>query len=206
MGTSNGGDIDSIAIVATGPSVANLTRPDADCVIAVNAAIELVTPDIWFTLDLSLANRTRVYAPIPGVRYVVACGPRCRHRDQLPGHVRILRRIEGSGASDVTDLASYWFCRWRAKAGLSEDPGAIHTGNSVYGALGLAYHMRPRRIVLYGLDGTQERRATGGKPNRLDHLPMLFASAVPQLQAAGIDVRNANPASRIDCFAPLEAA
>lgn len=88
----------------------------------------------------------------------------------------------------------------RAPGGLSEDPGTINTGNSGFGGLGLAYHMRPHKVALLGVDGRKERRVDGGMPRSLDHLPALFESAVPQLRSAGIEVANGSPDSEVDCF------
>lgn len=194
---------DTIAIVATGPSVkdVDLSAIEADVTIGVNGAIELFKPDIWFSLDPSPINRYRIANPLPGVRYVVAFPDHA----PTPPHVKRLRRIhkERSGPPPLGGGADFWMWRWQAMEGLSEDPEAIHTGNSAYGALGLAYHLRPRCIVLYGVDGTPEDRATGGRPRCLDHLPVLFASALPQLHAAGIQVFNASSGSRIKCFQEL---
>ena len=194
----------TIAIVATGPSVLeqDLTAIPADTIIAVNGAIDLVNPDIWFTLDLSPDNLQRLTHPRPGIEYIVGWCPERHSRLILPAHVRKVMRLKEERSSRPPALTGpeYWMWRWSAKRGLSEDPRSIHTGNSAYGALGLAYHMRPAHILLYGIDGSRHDRATGGRPNRLDHLPLLFASAVPQLEKVGIDVVNMSPKSRLCCF------
>ena len=190
----------TIAIVATGPSVldVDLAAIEADVTIAVNGAIELLKPDIWFSLDPSPINRFRVNNPVDGVKYVVAFPDHA----STPKHVTRLKRVSAKRGKppSLKKGAAFWMWRWSAMKGLSEDPDAIHTGNSAYGALGLAYHLRPRKIILYGVDGTQEARATGGQPRCLDHLPKLFASAIGQLREAHIEVYNASPRSRITCF------
>lgn len=191
--------VDTIAIVATGPSVRG-QKIAADMVIAVNSAIEICKPDVWFTLDLSPENERIINNPIPGVEYCCALP----HWETVPSHAKTYQRIEGNYARPykltTANRAHYWLWRWSAMLGLSENPDAIHTGNSAYGALGLAYHLRPKKIILYGVDGTQEERVTGSYPNYLYHLPLLFASAKPQLQRAGIKVYNASPISLINCF------
>ena len=94
------------------------------------------------------------------------------------------------------------------RCALSEDPGAIHTGNSGWGALGLAYHMRPRKVALLGVDANGAGHAYADIPQRpgeLDHLPLLFVSACGQLEARGIQVRNGSPESNVTCWPRVEA-
>jgi len=86
------------------------------------------------------------------------------------------------------------------KRGLSEDPTKIHTGNSAYGALGLAYHLGFEKLVFIGLDaggdhcdGTQQIM----KDVAFAHLNELFTSALPQVEGR---VVNASPNSTVDCF------
>jgi len=191
----------TVLIVATGPSVegVDLSRiPPRVLVVAVNGAIQwLPRADVWFSLDPSATVRALAATPRPGVRYVMAVPddygtPVARlrgHREPREPHVTYLRRVNGDGP-------------WNARATLSEDTSAIHTGNSAWGALGYAYHLRPGKVGLLGVDGTSERYAydTGAPRNQFDHLPDLFASAVPQLAAAGVRVRNGSPASCVTCF------
>ncbi|MAY26188.1 MAG: norphogenetic protein [Polycyclovorans sp.] len=165
-------------------------------IIAVNGAIDwLPRADLWFPLDMSEENRQRFDRQRPAVKYI-ACGE--------PGHVR---RVSHRGA-EPADKSSpeWWRWRWSANLGLSEDPGAIHTGNSAYGALGLAYHMRPKRIVLCGVDADDQPRIDGKMTRSLAHLSMLFESALPQLRGAGIEVVNASPWSRVTCFPKIDPA
>jgi len=104
--------------------------------------------------------------------------------------VKILKRIQGEK-----------YGRAKAPGGLSDDPTAINTGNSGFGALNLAYHMRPEKIVLLGIDANHNLpRVTGGYSRSLDHLPELFGTACPQLKAAGIQVVNGSLISKITCF------
>lgn len=190
----------NVAIVASGPSAAGLQLPAGCTVIAVNGAIEwLPRADYWFTLDLSPENMRRARNPRRGVRYVVADN-RVR-QEELP-HAKILRRVEQHNTVQPGPVGSerWWLWRWSCALGLSEDEGAVHTGNSAYGALNLAYHLRPARIALFGVDGTQETKLGGGEPRSLAHLPLLFASAEPQLARAKIQVLNGSVESRITCF------
>ncbi len=181
---------DRVLIVASGPSLMSI-RPDRvfsarAVVIAVNGAIDwLGIADYWFTLDPSAVNMRRACNPAPGARYVMAV-PNCV---TLPAHVARMNRVTG----DLYD----WV---RAPGGLSDDPCSINTGNSAFGALNLAYHMRPDKIALLGVDGSQQRRVDGGMPRSLAHLPELFATACDQLDRAGIQVVNGSPESAVDCF------
>ncbi len=184
-------------IAGSGPSLAAMVRQSIPfCqVIAVNGAVHQVQADHWFTLDPSTANRDRMRRPIPGVRYWAAVPPdygtpsaqTAEMRTPADAHVTYLQRLVGDGT-----LGS--------RPGLSSDPGAIHTGNSAYGALGLAYLMGARRIVLVGVDGAGGYHGAAGAPRDLRHLPDLFASAVPQLASAGVQVVNASMESTIQCF------
>lgn len=190
-----------VLIVAAGPSVEGVDLsmvPPRVTVIAVNGAIRF-TPkvDVWFTLDPSTPNRALLRERRPGVRYVMAVpddygspGAAVQaHRAPRDPGVTYLRRVSGDGP-------------WSARPGLVEDRGAIHTGNSAWGALGYAYHLRPGKIGLLGVDGTSGGYAylSGAPRPQFDHLPDLFASALPQLQAAGVSVRNGSPESRVVCF------
>lgn len=188
--------MNGVVILCTGPSAAGIV-PDVAAardrgvhVIGVNGALEHATAALssWFTLDASAANRIRMSYPVPGIAMTAALP------DYMPSpsHVRRYWRMTGPGILSARD-------------GLSEDPAGIHTGNSGYGALGLAYHMRAaglRRIAILGLDATPGGYFYGGlgPSGRMDHLPALFASAIPQLSAAGIEVVNGSPESAITCF------
>jgi hypothetical protein len=181
---------DRVIVAASGPSIAAVTPEQVlsagATVIAVNGAIDwLGRADYWFTLDPSQVNTVRARHRVEGCRYVMAL-PRIAW---CPMGVTRLLRVEGK-----------LFGKARAPGGLSRDHGAINTGNSGFGALNLAYHMRPKKILLLGVDAKQERRVDGGMPRKLDHLPGLFATAVPQLEVAGVEVVNGSPFSAVTCF------
>lgn len=196
--------IERALIVGTGPSVAGV---DIDVgkrvtIIAVNGAIEwLRDADIFFTLDPSVYVRGLIKRRREGVRYFAAIPDDygqtnarvVAHRDRAEHYVTYLRRIEGP-------------LRCGACPRLSNNPGGIHTGNSLYGALGLAYLAGARRIGILGLDGTQDGYAYSTARPRTDfqHLPALFESAREQLEAEGIEVRNGSPQSKVICWPKCE--
>lgn len=168
-------------IVASGPSAAGFVPPDGVLVIAVNGAIEWVPrADYWFTLDPSAANRRRWCNPRTGVKY---CAAVPADWPQLPPHVRRFERVCSTRRFTCEPKSPEgWLRRWQAVPRLCVKSGKIHTGNSAWGALGLAYHLGARRVALVGVDATQEPRAEGGEPNNLSHLPLLFATAIDQIE------------------------
>lgn len=190
-----------VAIVASGPSARGFKAPPGVTVIAVNGAIEWVDrADYWFTLDPGARNRSRMHNQRPGVTYLAAVPdefgtPEARYPGMklpAPPGVRYLRRVAGPGILGSMPR-------------LSRDAGQIHTGNSGYGALGVAYLFRAKRIALFGIDASRAHRIEGGRPSRLDHLPPLFASARPQLQAAGTKVIDTSLHGGLRCFQKMTA-
>ena len=164
-------------IVADGPSAAGFEPPDDVTVIAVNGAIEwLSRADYFFTLDLSAANLQRLQRRRKDVIY-------CAAGMNTPLHgVERYQRVAKQGIEPANDSGpEWWLWRWSCVLGLSENKQKIHTGNSAYGALGLAYHLGIEDVALIGVDATTEERICGGRPNNLSHLPLLFASALSQI-------------------------
>lgn len=174
-------------------------------VIAVNGAIDHTPADMWFSLDMSPDNMARMRRRVARARYVAAVpdtfgtedAPCSWQRGDVPQGVTYLRRIVRAEPKDGSFEERILY---QIVGGLSEDPGAIHTGNSGFGALGLAYHLRPSRIVLLGIDGRGRKRWDGTVNGPLDHMPELFRGAVDQLDRAGIEVVNGSMTSHVRCF------
>lgn len=194
-----------ILILGFGPSLRQVERQkiidayhQGVFILAVNRSIGWApfAPG-WFTLDPNKYVYPIMKEAVPGrVCYVAVPNdygrPSARihyHRVEVPSGINYLRRIPGDGPL-------------KSKYTLSEHTGKIHTGNSVWGALGVSYLMMPEKIVILGLDGTQGEYAYGrGKPlGDLSHLPELFASAGPQLRLREIEVLNGSPNSSVTCF------
>lgn len=175
----NAGQDARAIIVGSGPSALGFRPPDDVAIFAVNGAIEwLPRADYFFTLDPSADNLRRLDNPVAGVRYFAAVPGQVL----LPGHVTRLIRVSARGPEPPAHGSpQWWLWRWSAVPGLSDKPGHIHSGNSAYGALGLAYQMGFTRVALLGVDGTTEPRIEGGRPGCLAHLPLLFASARSQI-------------------------
>lgn len=166
-------------IVGSGPSARGFEPPDGVTIIAVNGAIEwLSRADYFFTLDPSAANLCRLRNPVPGVHYCAAIPKNI----PLPAHIERLVRVSERGREPgCRGSPQWWLWRWSAMMTLSELSGHIHSGNSAWGALGLAYHFGFTDVALVGVDGTDDPRIEGGHPRNLSHLPLLFASALHQI-------------------------
>lgn len=180
------------AIVATGPSLKgkSLEFEEDVAVIAVNSAIYYQDDcDYWFTLDPSPTNIDIMANPISGVSYYAAVPLNFRN---IFNHVNYLRRLEGNGHG-----------RFKTKPYLSNDPRAIHTGNSAWGAFQLAVLMGCTRIALFGVDGAGSYHY-GGHPRNLTMVPGLFLSSVPELRKRRIEVVNGSKTSRVTCFPRME--
>lgn len=182
-----------VLIIASGPSakVIDWNKVEIDksvTVISVNGTLPYLrrVATHWFSLDLSPFNKEVMWKEkeLPIKFYAGA----------FPDYVRtetwvtFLRRRLGIGPRN-------------ACFGLSEDYEYISTGNSAYGALGLAYLMDAKKIALVGVDGTRGYWFNQGTPfGDLAVMQALFASAVPQLRKRGIQVLNGSKESIVDCF------
>jgi len=196
---------ETVLIVASGPSLKGFdfdALHNKGYVIAVNGAGRFMPwADLWLTVD-TLQLQSRVPRPFAGK--LVAAVPadfgtataRCPCDRIVPNApLHYLKRVNAPGLSEYS-------CQIR---GL----------NSAYGALNYAYHLRAKRVVLFGVDGNDPgsyfygmRRAWAKQNATLMHLPQLFESALPQLRARKIEVLNASSKSAVDCFdrvAPQEA-
>lgn len=162
-------------IVASGPSALHFIPPEDVTVIAVNGAIDwLSRVDYFFTLDPSAENIRRLKHRRKGTLY-------CAAGEAIPD-VITYQRIEYRGQEpQPRGTPEWWLWRWSAVKTLAVEQGKIHSGNSAWGALGLAYHLGFKDVALVGVDGTNEEKIGGGKCNNLSHLPLLFSSALSQI-------------------------
>jgi hypothetical protein len=198
-------NLDDVIIVCTGPSLKNFdfnSLRNKGYIIAVNDAAKFLPfANAWFTLDPWGLTTTQVpksfsgelFAAVPE-DYGTQNAASVAHRIVPSKKVNYLHRV--SFHTDERTKA-HDYLTW----GLNEDPSCINTGNSGFGALNLAYHMNAKRVFLFGIDASKgyffdERKGT----RALDHLPPIFRSAMPQLAKRNIEVINASPNSRVDCF------
>ena len=185
---------DNIIIVGSSKEAVNFQPIAGYSVIAVNNAISITrgNTDFWFTLDPSKANLQIMRTKPFSCKYYCAVPNNfqremTRKRERVPTAIHYLDRVAGDGP-------------FSCKYGLQESKYSISTGNSAYGALNLAYHMNPKKIILLGVSGDNQLKFDGKKCYDLSHLPDLFSSAVSQLEDRGIEVINGNEDTRLKCF------
>ncbi len=188
----------TVAVLAPGPSLtgedALACQAAADGVVAVSDAWSLAAwADVLYAADSDWWRYHDGVPGFPGLKLSIA-NP-TRRTDHHPDGVGVL----AFGGYD----------------GLSLDPGRLMAGrrggqNSGLQAVGLAYLLGARRIVLAGFDcGVADDGAThffGEHPARLRkaspyaHMAHAFAALAPHLAAAGVEVVNASRRSALTCF------
>jgi hypothetical protein len=99
---------------------------------------------------------------------------------------------------------------------LQEDKDKITTGDSCYGALGLAYHFEAKLIIMLGVDVNggyghwydktdPYNREWGDKFGEYQSsLPHIYEQSVEQFQKRGTVVINGSLNSAIDCFTKMK--
>jgi hypothetical protein len=196
-----------VLIVATGPSVQAVPirnfRIAADAgvhIIGVNGAVRwLPSIHTWFSCDPGPRIRPLMRRQRPGVDYYAAVpadygseNPKfSSHRGPAERNVTFLRRLP-------RDISKGFR--------LSETPDAIRTGNSAYGALGIAYLKHAERIAIVGVDGNRQRYAyLATQPNGgFNHLPGLFRAAIPQFRQRETVIVTGNLKSNVVCFPMMD--
>lgn len=185
-------------IVASGPSARGFSPPDDVTVIAVNGAVSwLPRLDYWFSLDASAANQKWLQVAIQRGASCHVAGPRwrlCRAAKRATHWKRVeAPPMDAAAMGMLYPSPEWWLGRVQGVLGICKTPGAIHTGNSAWGALGLAWHLGFRDVALVGVDASQEPRLEGGTPGNLSHLPLLFASALPDMRVVSCGALDSIP-------------
>ena len=203
---------EKVIIVAAGPSLDGFNFESLrgqGYIIAVNDAAKYVPfADAWFTLDPwglggkqlpDLSFKGELFAAVPEDFSM----PNARIRDHqqiCPRPIHYLHRII---FHTISNLEPEMYSNW----GLNEDPSCINTLNSGYGAFGIAYHYKPKKILLLGVDATSGYFYNRSVATRsLNHLPLIFRSTLSQIAKAGIEVINGSLNSKVDCFPRLTPA
>lgn len=185
-------------IVASGPSAAPMRTfrvPKKNiAVIVVNGALDWMPyADYFFTLDPSKVNRKRIRTYRHNAKYFVAYP---KSKLLLPSYVTRLDRYSPPGDEIRPDGLP------NCAIGLSERPNVIHSGNSAWGALGLAYHLGFETVGLIGVDASTEQRVEGGYSRDLTHLPAVFESAMHQIDIVNLgNMQSRIPTMSLDEFA-----
>lgn len=196
---------DKIIIIASGPSLEgfDFTRLiGKGHIICVNDSGNYVPfADSWFTLDpwgldgeqLPKRFKGKLYAAVPD-DYGRRDAKIINYRTYPRLNITFLHRLISHNYIEQTSETAF-------VTGLSPDTSCINTGNSGFGALNLAYHMKPKKILLLGIDGTIGYFYTKKERNRpLTALPLMFKSTVAQLRQDNIQVINGSEKSVINCF------
>lgn len=168
-------------IVASGPSAKGFIPPDDVTVICVNQSIDFIPRcDHWFTLDPSPANIETMKKRVNGVKYWCAFDG---NRRGIPEHVNKLKRVSQIHRRPRVNIGAEWnIYRLQCRLGLDTRKGHISTGNSAWGALGLAYHLGAKKVALVGVDASSDKKIDGKYCRTdMDHLPILFSSAKDQI-------------------------
>jgi hypothetical protein len=183
-------------IVASGPSAAPMRTMKVNskeiAVIAVNGALDWCRHfSYWFTLDPSRVNRKRMRTYRHNAKYFIAYP---KGQILIPSYVTRLERY--SPVVNPFDASKN-----PCAIGLNTAANVINSGNSAYGALGLAYHLGFEKVALIGVDANDEERIDGGNSRDLSHLPELFESAMHQIDIVNLgDMKSEIPTMNLQDF------
>lgn len=99
---------------------------------------------------------------------------------------------------------------------LCEQKDMIQTHNSAYAAFNLAYHFEPKKVLLLGVDADHEphfyddinapivyNKESLGWKTSISKIPLLFETALPQINKRGINVVNGSINSNVRCFTKM---
>lgn len=200
---------EKIIIICSGKSLFKfdfLKLKNLGHVICVNNSYKSVPFfNSWFTLDphglstgqLPKNYQGKLYCAVPQ-DFGTPTAKSLPHRVIAPKNVTYLHRLISHNDPTISSESAYVL-------GLSDDKRCISTGNSGYGALNLAYHMEPRKILILGMDGDLGYFYSDKECNRpLRFLPQMMESTIEQLQNKNIKVINGSKNSVVTCFPRYE--
>ena len=110
---------------------------------------------------------------------------------------------------DTTTRPGWTALRNTGFEGLETEPKAIRTGfNGGYQAIGLAYHLGAKRVILLGFDMQSDANGRchwhpehpDGKVSPYAQFIGAFDTIVQPLKSAGVEVINCTPGSALTCF------
>lgn len=198
---------DKVLIIGGGESLIgfdfNRLKGFDGVIVTVNNVINhLPRVDYWITVD-PMSNGSPQQAMVnrkEGIYYFCAYPREDDEHYQTVQGVHYLERIV---PEDKEGLIENYM--------LQEDKDKITTGDSCYGALGLAYHFEASKIILLGIDGygyghwydksDPYNKGWGEKfDNYLSRIPLIYSNSVRQFEDRGCKVVNGSPESKIDCF------
>jgi hypothetical protein len=188
---------DNIIIVCGGRSLSKFDFSlikDLGTIIVVNTSFTVVPfADYWFTLDITGVQQP-TSSNFSGKLYAAVPQTYGTQNQVVTKNITYLHRLISHNDPTISSESAY-------VTGLSEDNGCINTGNSGFGAFGLAYHMKPKKILILGMDGDIGYHYTDTRKNRpLTYLPLLMNSTVAQINKANIKVINGSINSSITAY------
>lgn len=198
---------DTVFVVGSGPSAKEVDfkkiRQVGYCIAVNDVCNDFLDAHAWFTLDPWGLHKDQLHHNFKGIAYAAvpeAYGNKnaidINHRLMPSKKFKYLHRVPQNFNIGSLSKHKEW--------GLNEDPRCINSGNSGFGALNLAFHMRPKRIALVGIDATSGYYFNRAKYTRpLSHLPNLFSSSVDQLKRENIEVVDCSLRGKITCFDKL---
>lgn len=199
-----------VLIIAGGTSLCGVDLSgtvDFDgAIITVNNVINHIPrADFWFTVDPTVQRKPQLAMLNQrfGTYYYTA-QPDLEKEPHLKEWYPIVKGVHYLERIVPTDAQQYI---------LQEEKDKITTGDSVYGALGLAYHFEAKQIILLGVDAYghghfydkndpyngRNQKASKFK-EYLNNIPKIYEQSVAQLQKRGVQVINGSPKSRVECF------
>lgn len=213
---------DRVLIVGGGESLRdfnfNLTRNLNAVIITVNNVIKyLPHVNYWITVDpiqkdgnpqrgmIEQRKGVQYFCCLPDLETIQNEGDRNYYRRAILPGVQYLQRI-------LPEDDRYL---------LQEDKSKITTGDSIFGALGLAYHFEAKKIAMIGVDvygfghwydseppyNAYSQDSSKWEAYR-NNVKRIYSHSVDQFVDRGIQVYNGSEDSFVDCFpkmSPLEA-
>ncbi len=208
---------DRVLIVGGGESLIDFDmeqlRDFKGAIICVNNIVyHLPRADYWITVDPMHNGQPQqaLTDQIKGVYYFCAYPDLVKNPWYRPYYspvqnVHYLERIvpvedEETGKKDYS---------------LQEDKDKITTGDSCYGALGLAYHFGAKEVILLGIDvygfghwynkeDPYNKNFGKGFKQYTRNIPLIYKQSVQQWKDRGAKIVNGSRHSKIDCFERMD--
>jgi hypothetical protein len=174
-------------------------------IVVNNVIFHVPRADYWMTVDPSKNRRPQkaMMKKRDGTYYFCA-QPKVEEWETPEYHRRWYPEVHGIHYLERISNGDY---------SLQEDKTKITTGDSIYGALGLAYHMEAKKIAVLGLDvkgfghwyNDKDPYNGHNQPEEKfntykENLKGIFRSCLPQIKQRGIEIVNGSPESTIDAF------
>lgn len=205
---------DKVLIVGGGESLIgfdiNKIKDFDGVIITVNSVVNhLPRADYWITVDpMSHGKPQKAMRNKKDGTYYFCAYPDV---DRNPFDAQFYQTVGGVHYLERVVPIDYENPQIKDSYLLQEDKDKITTGDSCYGALGLAYHFEATKIIMIGVDAygyghwydklDPYNRAFGKDFGKyLARLPLIYKNSVKQFEKRGAKVVLGSPDSPIDCF------